>query len=103
MLQAGQQDDVLVQFRSVDLLAVVGACCTTDLPVEQSRIGKKILYRHGRGDRSTGIDLFIITRRFGNGAVWSHHRDVTKGRAFVIHIKIRIYDIMFSAFYLFSR
>ena len=102
MLQAGRQDDVLGQFRSVDLLAVVGTCCTTDLQVEQSQISNKTLYRLGRGDRTTGIDLYINTRRFGKGAVRSVESlsGRNKERAMAIHIKTRIYGIMFCAFYL---
>ena len=102
MLHAGRQDDVLGQFRSVDLLAVVGTCCTTDLQVGQSQISNKTLYRLGRGDRSTGIDLHINTRRFGKGAVRSVESlsGRNKGRAMATHIKTRIYDIMFCAFYL---
>ena len=102
MLQAGRQDDVLGQFRSVDLLAVVGTCCTTDLQVEQSQISNKTLCRLGRGDRSTGIDLHINTRRFGKGSVRSVESlsGRNKGRAMAIHIKTRFYDIMFCAFYL---
>ena len=102
MLQAGWQDDVLVQFRSLDLLAVVGTCCTTDLQVAQSQIGKKILHRHGRGDRSAGIDLYINAWRLGNGAFRSVESlsGPNKGRALALHIKTRIYDIMFCAFYL---
>ena len=48
--------------------------------VEQSQFGKKILYRHGRGDRSIGIDLYINSRRCGSGAVaaLSQYRDQTK-------------------------
>ena len=102
MLQAGRQDGVLEQFRSVDLLAVVGTCCKTELQVEQSQIANKTLYRLGRGDRNTGIDLYINTRRFGKGAVRSVESlsGRHKGRALAIHIKTRIYDIMLCAFYL---
>ena len=58
------------QFRSVDLLAVVGTCCTTDLQVE----------RLGRGDRSTSIDLYINTRRFNKKqfAALNHYREETR-------------------------
>ena len=80
------------QFRSVDLLAVVGTCCTTDLQVE----------RLGRGDRSTSIDLYINTRRFNKKTVRSVESlsGRNKGRAMAMHIKTRIYDITFCAFYL---
>ena len=44
MPQAGSQD-VLVQFRSVVLLAAVGTCCATAPLVIQSQIGKEVLHR----------------------------------------------------------
>ena len=101
---ATNKDDVLAQFRSVDLPAVVGMCCTTHFPVDQWQIGSKALYHIGRGDRSTDIDLYIKNSRVGRGAVRSVESLLGphKGRALALHIQIRIYDIMFCAFY-FAR
>ena len=68
----------------------------------KSQISNQTLHRLGRGDRSIGIDLYINTRRFGKGSVRSVESlsGRIKGRAMAIHIKTRIYDIMFCAFYL---
>ena len=80
MLQAGRQDDVLEQFRSVDLLAVVGTCCKTELQVEQSQIANKTLYRLGRGDRNTALICTSILEDSVKEqfAVWNHYQEDTK-------------------------
>ena len=59
-----------------------------------------MLHDRPSGGTVTGIDLYINTRRVGKRAVRSVESlsGGNKGREMAIHIKTRIYDIMFCAF-----